>query len=247
LYKYKINHLYAYFESFILNIRNEFQENRNSIHKARNELKVISHQNEEVVVKSFKIPNFPRRLFYTLFRDSKAKKSYDYSVKIGTFTPEPIAYIEFYNSGLLSDSYFIAKKFFYDFTIREVLTNQDFDNRDDIFVAFAIFTFHLHEEGILHQDYSPGNILIAKHNGHYQFKVVDINRMTFKTLSLDERLKNFAKLWIDDKDLKTVIAKYAALIHEDEGKCYEIAVKYSHALKKKINMKKRLKGIEVVD
>ena len=95
MYKYKINHLYAHFESFILNIRNDFRENSHSIHKARNELKIITYQKKELVVKSFKVPNLPRRLFYTLFRDSKAKKSYDYSVKIGKFTPEPIAYIEF--------------------------------------------------------------------------------------------------------------------------------------------------------
>ena len=242
MYKYKINHLYAHFESFILNIRNDFQENSNSIHKARNELKIIRHQNEALVVKSFKIPNLPRRLFYTLFRDSKAKKSYDYSVKIGTFTPEPIAYIEFYNNGLLSDSYFIAKNFAYDFTIREALLETDFKDRKSIFESFAEFTLQLHNRGILHKDYSPGNILIRKDEDGYLFKIVDINRMEFKVLSLEERLKNFNKLWASDEDLKMIIDSYASLLNEDKKRCVNMALAYNQKHKNKMILKNRLRG-----
>jgi hypothetical protein len=71
--------------------------------------------------------------------------------------------------------------------------------------------------------------------------------MKFKELTLQERLKNFAKLWLLDEDLTTIVKEYAELIHEDEDKCVNIALGYSHALKRKINMKKRLKGIPVVD
>jgi len=242
LYKYKINHLYAHFESFILNIRNDFQENSNSIHKARNELKVISHQNEALVVKSFKIPSLPRRLFYTLFRDSKAKKSYDYSVKIGTFTPDPIAYVEFYNSGLLSDSYFISKRFAYDFTIREPLLEPDFQDRKAIFESFAEFTFQLHNRGILHKDYSPGNILIRKDEQGYLFKIVDINRMEFKVLTLKERLRNFNKLWARDEDLKMIIERYASLMNEEKKRCANMALAYNQKHKNKMILKNRLRG-----
>ena len=242
MYKYKINHLYAHFESFILNIRNDFRENSHSIHKARNELKIITYQKEELVVKSFKVPNLPRRLFYTLFRDSKAKKSYDYSVKIGKFTPEPIAYIEFYNNGLLSDSYFIAKKFEYDFTIREPLLETDFKDRQSIFESFAEFTFQLHSKGILHKDYSPGNILIRKDEHGYLFKIVDINRMEFKILSLEERLKNFNKLWAQDEDLKMIIDRYASLLNEDKDRCINMALAYNQKHKNKMILKNRLRG-----
>ncbi|NPA59726.1 MAG: hypothetical protein GXO30_04600, partial [Epsilonproteobacteria bacterium] len=81
----------------------------------------------------------------------------------------------------------------------------------------------------------------------YIFKIVDINRMEFKKLNTNLRLKNFAKLWIKDEDLKTIIKVYANLINEDEKTCIELALKYSHKLKYKINMKKRIKGIPVVD
>ncbi|WP_457743401.1 hypothetical protein [Sulfurimonas sp.] len=246
--KYRLNPPFKNeFQDFLLNIQNYFQQNNNSIHKARNELKVLAYKNSEIVVKSFKVPNLIRRIYYTFFRDTKAKKSYDNSIKIGAFTPDPIGYIEFFSTGLLDESYFVAKKFSYDFTIKEPIVNKELSDRDVIFKAFASFTYELHQNNIYHKDYSPGNILIKKEKDDYIFKIVDINRMEFKPLSLDERLKNFAKLWLLDEDLTTIITKYAELIDEDKETCITIALRHSHQLKRKINMKKRLKGIPVVD
>jgi serine/threonine protein kinase len=195
-----------------------------------------------VVVKSFKVPNLIRRIFYTIFRDTKAKKSYDYSIKIGEFTPDPIAYIEFYTYGLLTDSYFIAKKFDYDFTIREPLLDENFEDKELIFAFFAEFTFELHQNGILHKDYSPGNILIRKEGDGYVFKIVDINRMVFKELSLEERLKNFNKLWANDQDLMIIIDRYAELLNEDKNRCKDMTIAYNQTHKNKMIMKNRLRG-----
>ena len=245
--QYSLNEKYQEYEHNLLTIKTYFQANSNAIHKARNELKIITFGTLQTVVKSFKIPNIINKIAYTFFRDSKAKKSYEYSIKIGSFTPEPIGYIEFYKNGLLDESYFIAKKFDYDFTIKEPITNKKLPNRDAIFQAFAKFTYDLHQNNILHKDYSPGNILVKKEKDIYVFKIVDINRMEFHELSLDERLKNFAKLWLLDEDLVTIIKAYAKLVQEDEKKCIQTALKYSHTLKRKINIKKRLKGIEVVN
>ncbi len=245
MYKYAIKEKRFY--DFLLKIRSYFQKNDATIHKARNELKIIPYDGTETIVKSFAVPNIFRRLWYTFFRSSKAKKSYEYSLRIGDFTPAPIGYIEFYSMGLLKESFFIAHRFNYDFTIREPLLDPNFPDKKKILELFARFTYELHQNEILHKDYSPGNILIKKRNDTYIFKIVDINRMEFKPLSLNERLKNFAKLWIGDEDLQTVIQTYSVLVHEEFEKCYEIALKHSHALKAKVNAKKRLKGIEVVD
>jgi hypothetical protein len=55
--KYKLNPFYEEsFKDFLLNIRDYFKNNNNSIHKARNELKIISYNDVDVVVKSFKVP-----------------------------------------------------------------------------------------------------------------------------------------------------------------------------------------------
>jgi serine/threonine protein kinase len=174
-YKFILNEEFKKFEYFLCNIKQFFKENSNTIHKARNELKVIEHENQKLVV-----------------------KYYEYALKIKDFTPKPIGYIEFYKFGLLDESYFVSEKFDYDFTIREPLLDINFPNKDEILKAFAKFTFELHEAGIFHFDYSPGNILIKKENDNFIFKIVDINRMKFFDLELNDRLKNFSKLWAKD-------------------------------------------------
>jgi len=243
--KYKLNN--NNFKDFTINIKEYFSNSFNSIHKARNEIKIVDFKNKELVIKAFKVPNIINKIIYTFFRDSKAKKSYKNSIKIINYVPNPISYIEFYKFGLLNDSYFVSENFKYDFTIREPLLDKNFTDKEKIFKQFAKFTFKLHENDILHLDYSPGNILIKKEGSNYIFKIVDINRMQFKDLSLEERLKNFAKLWAKDEDLKIIIKEYAKIANKDEQKCINIAFKYSQAHKDKKNIKKILKGKKIVD
>lgn len=245
--QYKLNSGFENFELFIKNIQTYFKQNNATIHKARNELKILNFNETSVVVKSFKVPHFINKIVYTFFKDTKAKKSYDYSLKIGEFTPKPIAYVVFYKLGLIEESYFISEEFNYDFTIREPLLNENFEDKELIFKQFAHFTYALHEKGIFHQDYSPGNILVKKVQNEYKFKIVDINRMQFISMSLEERLKNFCKLWAKDKDLEIIAQEYAKCVGKEEAYCIQTALKFSQNHKNKINLKKRLKGIEVVD
>jgi len=246
--KYKLNpHYQKKFENFLTDIQSYFLKESDTIHKARNELKIIPYAGISTVVKSFKIPHLLNKIVYTFFRDSKAKKSYDYSLKIGNFTPNPIGYIEFFKNGLLDTSYFVSEEFAYDFTIREPLLDADFPDKESVFKTFAQFTYALHEEGILHKDYSPGNILIKKEQDGYTFKIVDINRMEFRPLTDDERLENFNKLWAKDEDLTIIIKEYAKIANLDETSSIKKALHYSQKLKNFKNMKKRLKGKPVVD
>ena len=66
-------------------IRSYFRKSEQSIHKARNEIKILNYDNEQLIVKSFKIPNVFNKIVYTFFRDTKAKKSYENSMKIIKF------------------------------------------------------------------------------------------------------------------------------------------------------------------
>ena len=247
MFSYKIHNDFDYLKDFLINIKQNFNNSKSSIHKARNEIKVINCKDQDLVVKSFKIPNFINKIVYTFFKDSKAKKSYDNSVKIIEFVPKPIGYIEYKSFGLIHDSYFVSENFKYDLTIREPLLDLNYEKKKQIFKEFARFTFNMHEKGIYHLDYSPGNILIKQKDSTYIFKVVDINRMKFKTLSLRERLLNFSKLWAKDEDLKIIVREYAKIINEDEEKCIKLALEFSQKHKNRKNFKKRLRGQEVVD
>jgi len=242
---YKLNPMFEKnFKDFTLNIKNYFSSNKQTIHKARNELKIIEHNNMQTIVKSFKKPHYLNRIVYSYFKDSKAKKSYEYSLKISKFTPQAISYIEFYENNLIKESYFISEKFDYDFTIREALLDKNFKDRDKIFHSFAKFTLALHNDNIFHEDYSPGNILIQEKNDTFIFKVVDINRMSFYPLTDDDRAKSFSKLWASDEAL-TIIAREYKNNFDCSDDFVEKALYYSLQNKKIKNFKKRLKGKEI--
>ena len=246
-YKFTINEDFKHFKDFLENIKEHFATSKNSIHKARNEIKVINYESRDFVVKSFKIPHIINKFVYTFFKSSKAKKSYDFALKIDKFTPKPIGYIEFYESFLINDSYFISEKFDYDFTIREPLLDINFPNKNEIFKAFAQFTFDLHENEIYHLDYSPGNILIKKENDKFIFKIVDINRMKFLNMDLEKRAKNFSKLWAKDEDLEFIAKEYAKIYEKNNEEFISKTISFSKKHKAVKNFKKRLKGIKVVD
>lgn len=246
-FNYVLNSEFENCKEFIIDIKKFFNDSENTIHKARNEIKVIKYQNKDLVVKSFKVPNFLNSILYSFFKKSKARKSYEYALRIKDFTTKAIGYIEFYENFLLKDSYFISENFAYDFTIREVLLKEDFTDKANVFKAFAKFTYDLHEKGIYHLDYSPGNILIKKEKDAYSFKIVDINRMKFLNFNLDLRMKNFSKLWAKDEDLILIVKEYAKLSKEDEENLVNKALFFSKKHKKFKNFKKKLKGQEFVD
>ena len=58
--------------------------------------------------------------------------------------------MEYKKFGLLYDSYFICEEYAYDFTIREVLLDSNFKEREEIFRQFSAFTYRLHLKGVKH-------------------------------------------------------------------------------------------------
>ncbi|MDP3266136.1 MAG: lipopolysaccharide kinase InaA family protein [Sulfuricurvum sp.] len=226
-------------------IREIFAGDDHSIHKARNELKIIELDGINTVVKSFKVPHLFNRIVYTYFRKSKAYKSYHNALrlqKLGISTPKPIALIEFYEAGFLRESFFIAEYFEYDFTIRTPLL-EPLEDREAIFKAFAAYTYNLHQKGVWHLDYSPGNILIKRHEGGYQFSIVDINRMEFRPISALEGCENFNKLWASDEEIDIMGREYARLSGFNVAVTIAEMKKYNDSNKRVKNFKKRLKNL----
>ena len=244
-YKLLLNPKYEAFRDHLLNIQNIFKSSDESIHKARNELKIVELEGIKCVVKSFKVPHLVNRIAYTHVREGKAKKSYTNALKLQALyvsTPEPIGIIEFFKSGLLSESYFISVYEPYDFTIREVFHHK-VENTQNILKEFAHFSYDIHQKGVWHVDYSLGNILITKQTNGYKFSLVDINRMQFKTIPSEEGLKNFNKFWAKDKHDLIIIAKeYARLASFDEEKAVKIILKEAKKLENMVNIKRKLKG-----
>ena len=161
---------------------------------------------------------------------------------MGISTPQPIALIEYFSSGLLEKSFFIAEYFEYDFTIRTPLLD-NIDHREAIFNAFAAYTYDLHQKGVWHLDYSPGNILIKQTASGYEFAIVDINRMEFRTITPIQGCENFNKLWANDAQLAIMGKEYARLSGVDESLVISKMQRHNDANKRVKNVKKWLKNL----
>lgn len=244
-YTYTLNPEYNNFQSALLNIKEIFTSSDETIHKARNELKVIDINGIKCVVKSFKVPHILNRIAYTFFRDGKAKKSYKNAIELISLkveTPQPIGVIEFYKDGLLAESYFISIYEPYKFTIREVFHHK-VENTEEILKQFAKFTYDIHQKGVWHVDYSLGNILITPKDNLYNFSLVDINRMKFKKISGYEGLKNLNKFWAkNEHDLEFLAKEYAKIASLDENKSIKITLKEAKKLENSIKLKRKFKG-----
>jgi len=227
--KIVINPQYPNLSAFVESIPTIFSLEGESIYKERNELKCYNFEGYNIIVKRFKKPFFINRFVYTFFRPSKAKRAYEYALKLielGLDSPSPIAYIEQYKTKLLYYGYFISI-FEKDYTnIRDLM---DGIEKDDVLLKeLSFYIAELHKKGVLHLDLSPGNIMYKKAENKVLFTLVDINRMQFfPTISNEDRLKNFQRL-TENADILNKMARYYAIsTGMNESESIEKINKYS--------------------
>jgi len=236
---------YENFESTLKEIKNIFPAGGESIHKARNELKIMDLNDISCVVKAFRVPNIINQFAYSYIRKSKAYKSFHNSIKLtelGVNTPQPIGYIEFYKNTLLKESFFISKTFNYDLTMANV-RDDDLEDKEQILEAFAKFTYEIHQRGVWHVDYSGGNILINRNGKDYEFSLVDINRMEFLTITGYKGLENFNKMWFDERSLTTIAKVYARLANLDDSRAIKEILAHDAKLKSHVLKRRQLKAL----
>jgi len=238
---------YTHLRTQILNETNNVNgSDANVFDNGRNLIAKIEIENEQLSVKSFKIPNGFNGIVYKFFRKSKAKRSYEYAnrlLKADILTPFPIAYIEEFNALGLKRSYYISKHLDYDFDFRDLIHNPKFQDRENILKQFTEFTFKLHENNINFLDHSPGNTLIIKGaDGDYKFYLIDLNRMQFETMNFDKRMHNFRRLWLSKTMIKIMAERYAELYGKTFEETHALMLKHSRAFQKKIDAKKLRKA-----
>lgn len=181
----------------------------------------------EINVKAFKIPKFFNQFVYSYIRKSKARRSFEnanYLIDHGFCTPQPIGFIEEMNWFGLQKSYYISEQLSMDLMFRELTTNTDYPDFENILKQFAQFSFRLHEKGIEFIDNTSGNTLIKKEeNNHYDFYLVDLNRMNFHTtMPFELRMTNLAKLTSNEKVVRILSEEYARLSGKEAKDVYQI-------------------------
>lgn len=217
------------------NILDVFEREGVAIHDGRNSIKCFETPTGSWNVKRYHRPAFPNRVIYSFFRKPKGLRAFTYPARVlaaGFETPRPVAYVEERSMGLMGYSYFFSeqcpyRRRFYEFGNAEV------GKCKDILAAFARFTARLHEAGIYHRDYSPGNILFDEVEGAWHFSIVDINRMEFGPVSIRKGCENFARLWGQPAMFSYMAEVYALERHADATMCTQWVMKARNAFWKR--------------
>lgn len=235
---------YQKFEAEIDDFIKTFEDSGEQIKDARNKLKLFKFNDCVINIKSFKIPNIFNQIVYKYFRKSKAQRSFEYAnklIQLGINTPNPVAYYEDKTLFLFKRSFYVSEHLKSDFTYRELSRDLNYPNHENILRAFTRFTYKLHELNILFLDHSPGNTLIKNNGKDYVFYLVDLNRMQFKPLDFNTRMKNFSRLTTHKSMVEVMSDEYAKCSGEGFNKVFKVMWQYTQEFQNKFQRKKRLK------
>lgn len=217
-----INPTYESLREWIEAIPTLFAQQGEVIYDERNQVRTLTAPDgTKVCVKRFHVPRFLNKYIYRYLRAGKAERAYQNGLCLIAHhvgTPEPMAYIEEYACGGLGYSYLITRLSALKHLHRE-FTFEDTPALEATIRPLARFTAHMHEEGILHLDFSPGNILWDEVNGTYQFEIIDINRMAFGRVSMKEGCRSVCRLCARSRFFDVFADEYAQARHLDPTQC----------------------------
>lgn len=211
---FRISDRYERLRPFIEQLPDLFEHTGEVVYEDRNLIKkMVAPDGCELNVKRYHQPGGINRYVYSWhLRQPKGQRAFEYPQRLiakGINTPEPVAYIEERSATLLGYSYFVSKQCNYEHRMFDV-GNAPEGTYEELAVAFARFTADMHEKEVMHLDYSPGNILYTRAaDGHYEFALVDINRMHFGPVGREQGILNFKRLWGPKRFFIMMIEEYA--------------------------------------
>lgn len=201
------------------------------IYRGRNELREMDWYGTKVVIKSFRVPNLINRIAYGVFRSSKAQRSFEYAEMLrreGIGSPTPVAYYTERNGLLFTRSYYVSLKSECPYSYVNLMRG-DFPGQEEILRAIARTTAALHEKGYLHKDYSRGNILFRHTDKGVEVEIIDLNRIRFRTVDMEEGCRNFERLPGTPEMFAILADEYAKARGFDANECLKLILKYNNA------------------
>lgn len=225
-----VNPQFESLRSYLVDIPKLMLQGGKTLYHKRNLIKeLVAPNGMHINVKRYQQPFFLNNLIYsTSIRKPKGLRAFEYPFILaekGISTPESVAYIEERHWGLLKYCYFISVQA-QGYNTIYWLGNATPEACEDMAPALAAFTAYMHEKGVLHKDFSPGNILYKVENGKYDFTIVDINRMYFGQVDMKTGCRNFSRLWGPKQFIIQTVREYARIRGFNPDECERLALQY---------------------
>lgn len=225
--KFKVHPGFDGIVDYLLKINFSFSEIPFIIQNRRNDIRLDNINGFRLVIKSFKGMYWPNQLAYSIFRKSKAQRSYETSMRlrsIGLYVPTPVAYVDYYKWGILKSSYFISLYQEYE-GLQASLSK--YSSSHSLPKVFGAFIYQMHKAGVLHQDLSTGNILCVAQKEKINFFMVDLNRVRFQTVHYHTGLKSLSRLGLEQSSFNEILMAYT----QPWGKPFDHAMGYIKRIK----------------
>ena len=149
-------------------------------------------------------------------------------MKSGIGSPQPVGYYTERTGLLFERRYYVSLKSECPYTYYDLVKN-NFSNQEQILRAIARTTAAMHEHGYLHKDYSRGNILFKDTEQEIKVEIIDLNRIRFKEIGMDEGCKNFERLPGTPEMFAVLADEYAKARGFDADECFRLIMKYTLA------------------
>lgn len=176
------------------------------IYDGRNQLRRFVVDGHRLIVKSFRIPNLVNRIVYGWLRASKAQRSFEYAARLrslGIGSPAPVGWVTERSGLLFGRSYYACLESTLPYSYKDIMAGTLSPQLEHSALrAIALTTARLHEAGMLHKDYSRGNILFGpaapssaagadnSSSESIDVEIIDLNRIRFGAVSIEAGLAN---------------------------------------------------------
>lgn len=225
---FEIYEPYDHLREFLLSLPQRFSRGEGEcIYKGRNELRVFTVNGTRLVVKSFGRPHFINQLVYGFLRPSKARRSCEHAhllASLGIGSPAPVGYINVRTAGglLFDRSFLVTLESTCPVVYRDLLT-QHIPWCLDAVREVARTAARLHDNGLLHKDFSRGNILLDQRpDGTIRLELIDLNRMRRGPVSLQAGCHNLERLPVTPEMQEVLATTYAAARHFEPQECLRL-------------------------